>query len=445
MASLFLLTWMQPSWDENAVKSGFQALSIVSSFLLLCHCIRGMSALPLLFGRPDIARGIWRWLWMFMIALAAASLIPGWASWSMPALFVVYAFIFTYARLFSIENILIQNVLFYLALGQAAAWPWWGLLERDAVQFKAASIWAFFISLGLLMHSAGWEKLRCPVWRAGRGATEFLTQKHLIRPSCVWLAKLPKFLLVLVSWTVVVAELALLPALMFKPALFCVLLVLIGFSFSLFTVTDISFIGQNLFGQLCVLGYMAGLSSGGFSESSWFAGHVVLAISLGSTAFVVYFKTAADRYGVKRFQHFLSGIAMPIQVFTETHLKGLMLYRFRIYQNQSELKSLQVFTECGAPGDLQVLRPRYFQSSMYLVARIARKHYAGEVLAARDQSFLLDLLYAAIPPRMRDRELKIHLLLASSASESSNPLEWKCFAWTTCYLGKTGALELESI
>ena len=108
-----------------------------------------------------------------------------------------------------------------------------------------------------------------------------------------------------------------------------------------------------------------------------------------------------------------------------------MIYRFDVTSKVSDLDVPQVFSEDGTPGKLQRLTPRYFQSCMYLIARIYRKYQRGEVLTDKEHSFLLDLLYAAVPSRLRNQDATVRLMVAPAGSGAPSIPDWKLFAQTT--------------
>ena len=432
--SLFLLLHFSPKWPEEDAYFAFSALSLGTSVLLIWHLACGLGAFPILFGRPECSKSLWRSAWYLMIGLSIASCVSAFAPFTLPPLFMIYAVVFIFTRLYSIENILIQNALFHLALGHLCSWSCFGLDAHQVSAFQISALWAFFISLGLIMHSAGWEKAKSAIWQYGQGASAFFAQKHLINPSFAPLiSRLPIFMAFLMSYAVIIAELALLPSLLWSPLLTLVVLILGGFALSLFTITDLSFIGQNLFCQFVVLAFL-NLKIHTYSDvviSLAEGGKWIFAASLLTTAFAIHFGHASEKFGIKKIQHFLSGIAMPIQVFTEVHLKGLMIYRFDVTSKVSDLDVPQVFSEDGTPGKLQRLTPRYFQSCMYLIARIYRKYQRGEVLTDKEHSFLLDLLYAAVPSRLRNQDATVRLMVAPAGSGAPSIPDWKLFAQTT--------------
>ncbi|MDB6074370.1 MAG: hypothetical protein JWO89_2010, partial [Verrucomicrobiaceae bacterium] len=384
------LVIVKPCWaDALETTRLLDVLSAALCLLLAAHFFRGTAALPVLFGRR--ARG-WKRIWYLAGVLAALSVVPQVSKITLPLLFVVHVVMFFYTRLYSIENILFQNSLFHLAVARVAWWPEWaGWVPAGAMvpRVEAASLNALFVSLGILMYSAGFEKLKSPLWRKGEGTLQFFRQRHLIRPFFAKLSALvPTSLFVGLGYLVHGAELALLPAFFSPAALLPIAIVLAAFSFSLFIVTDISFIGQILVVQLGVLIWTV-MSRGG---PLWLGGSEplhgedwVFLTSAFVTCIAVHLPAFSNRTGIKWLQHLGNGINTPISVFTEAHQEGVMVYRFRITAEGCQIPVPQIFTEEGTPGTLQQQRPRYLQSSMYLVGRIVRTAARDGVLSPKDE------------------------------------------------------------
>ncbi|MFB6306704.1 MAG: hypothetical protein ABEH43_06910, partial [Flavobacteriales bacterium] len=94
----------------------------------------------------------------------------------------------------------------------------------------------FFINLlALIMFSAGLEKIFSPIWQKGLGFYYFIGLPHL---------RSHKLKCYSLNWITIGAELSLLMGLYFKPTRILSAIILLGFGISLFTIVDLSFIGQ---------------------------------------------------------------------------------------------------------------------------------------------------------------------------------------------------------
>lgn len=358
------------------VASIWKVMGAACGLFLAIHVFSGTVAFDLLFGRKRTrpSNRVWFVLWMGMGVLAVACVIPTFASILVPLLFLVHSIVFLRSRLWSIENILFQNFLFHWCIAEIGLNSLFaGFGDSDRIQ--SSSMLALAISTGLIMHSSGWEKLKSPLWGAGEAVDRFLDQKHLLTAlgrrvriiSSSW-SVLHRVAGRLVMW----CEFLLLPSMANPIAFFCIASVLLVFAISLFSVVDISFIGQVLaiqLGSLMIFAGTGGIGSYALPESFHWEDCLFL-LSFLMTCLVVHFPDAARRVRLGWVQHFFSGVSSPIRVFTERHLEGVWIYRFEAMRSDgSRIAAAQVFGEDGSSGELQRWRPRYFQSAMYLLGR----------------------------------------------------------------------------
>ncbi len=394
--------------------------------LLALHVVSGAAAFDLLFGRKRerASNRLWFVLWMGMGGLAVASVIPALAPVSVPLLFLLHAVVFLRSRLWSIENILFQNFLFYWCIAEIGQNPFFagsGFSER----IQSSSMLALVISTGLIMHSGGWEKWKSPLWRAGGAVDRFLGQKHLLTALGHRVQAIPspwsglhRLSGRLVMW----CEFLLLPSMANRIAFLCVVLVLLLFSLSLFLIVDISFIGQTLaiqFGSMAVFGIAGGVGGYALPEGLHWEDCLFL-LSFLMTCFVVHFPEASRKFRLGWVQHFFSGVSSPIRVFTERHLEGVWLYRFDVMRNDGgRIEIPQVFGEDGGSGKLQRWRPRYFQSVMYLLGRSLSEAEAS-VEGVAGNELVKDL--GACFVRMTGADEGVLTLKMSPACGSDKPL-----------------------
>jgi len=402
--------------------------------LFALHVWRGRFALELLFGpcRSGTERAVYTLLWFTAGALGLLQLLPGWPQLTAVLLFGLHAFLFTRTKLWSIENILFQNLFFHLAFARLGV-----LAELDAP--RAASPWqacvltSLIVHLGLIMFSGAVEKLRSPVWIRGEGTSAFLRQRHLVTPAFRTLSRLPVAVTWPLSHLTLGAELLMLPAALHPSTLAATVTVLLGFAITLFTVVDISFIGQILVLQLAailsalpVFSHHADLQPA--AAPSYLQG--VLIASMIVTCTAIHLPNASAALHLNWFQHALTGINGPIRVFTEAHLVDTMIYRLSARTTDGqEFPQPQVFKIDGSPGPLQRWSPRYFQSAMYRLARIRRSSASGAELNAGDRAFVTDLatsLFRLRPDSPTDMILELWMSPTCQGLEQ-NP-SWERFA-----------------
>lgn len=278
-------------------------------------------------------------------------------------------------RVYSVEDVLFRATGFCVIFLQSHlafsvdAWLGWhyGLGGSSVIGVN------FFVwTVALLMFSAGLEKLWSPLWHKGLGFYYFMSLPHLVHSHFSWLNK-SRALSVLLSWITVFAELLLVPAMFFPWMRWPLYFALGGFAVTLFVLVDISFIGQITLLLLC------GAAALDWSATptleippvyhSWDAVEWSLFGLLG-TLFVL---AAISSSGLVLLRSGLISHIMawtthfrPFTVFVEIHFYGLYLFRL-IAKSKSgaEKRVLDVFTDAGRPGKLQIWRPRTFQGSMY--------------------------------------------------------------------------------
>ncbi len=278
-------------------------------------------------------------------------------------------------RVYSVEDVLFRAAGFcllflqtHLAFSLDACLNWhFGLIHPSVlgVNFMAWTV-------ALLMFSASLEKFWSPIWHKGLGFYYFMSLPHLVKPAFSWMNR-SRPLSVVLSWITVFAELLLVPA-MFMPWLrWPLYLVLGGFALSLFVVVDISFIGQ------LTLLLIAGLALLDWAASNvtvllpnyqtWSSGEWLLFCFL-ATLYILSCISASGlvklRSGV--ISHIMAWTThfRPFTVFVEIHFFGL--YMFRLigrFKSGETRRLLDVFTDKGSPGRLQIWRPRTFSGCMY--------------------------------------------------------------------------------
>jgi len=286
-------------------------------------------------------------------------------------------YVFRRSYTHSLEDILFQMTSFFLILVDAgAAWSIdarWGLSGAILDPVLALNLW--WTALALLLVSAGFEKLFSPLWRRGLGFSMFIGLPHLVQRRFRFLRRMPALGWVL-SWTTIVTELGYLPSGLALPVRLALAVVLIGFACSLFLVVDISFIGQTLLLNVALFGFfdVARLLGGAAAPASHGPGLLVAVMLVA----LVAIPTLAAPLGpitrvLGRLVRYSVGLE-PIQVFTDSQLHGIYLYRVsaRTEGEAGELSLVQTFCDDGSSGPLQRWHSRVFLKMTYEVTDLCR-------------------------------------------------------------------------
>jgi hypothetical protein len=319
-------------------------------------------------------------------------------------LFATHIYLIYHSKYFSVEDITIQYLLLHLPFLRTGA-----VFSVDAVVGVSSQLGsaAFFNSLfvinALIMLSAGYEKMKSEPWRDGVAVQYFLQSPHITR-SLVRQYLPPRWLLRLAGFIVLIAEFSLLFSVLNRYAFVAVSIILLGFAVSLYTLVDLSYIGQL---WTIALGLFVGTvvqNVGTYPTTSrLFAPSIelgtVVSFLLASTALiVVFYPAAAANWKLTDLQQYTTGITTPIAVFNERHLYGLFTYRLDYVTDDSTESTEQVlpaFAPDGTLGPLQQFRPRYFQGAMYPVTDYClTKAKNGDPQTPPDR--LIDLCYAGL-------------------------------------------------
>jgi hypothetical protein len=240
---------------------------------------------------------------------------------------------------------------------------------------RALLVNLLWLALGLVMFSAGFEKLWSPLWRRGQGFNCFVGLPHLVQRRFRFVRRWPG-LGVWLSWMTVIAELAFVATASDAVVRMAVAAVLVGFAISLIVVVDFSFIGQALglwlllFLGLDIGGWISGYipGSGGVLRLGTPVGVIVLTAIVLSVIRLLDIPAGPLSRVALRFARWTVGLA-PIRVFTEVHLYGVYLYRIvaqSLPDRQRDL--LPAFDHDGGPGSFQRWYPRVFHGLMYPVS-----------------------------------------------------------------------------
>jgi hypothetical protein len=303
------------------------------------------------------------------------------------------------SRYYSIEDIYIQNVAFHMPfIGLGASYSVDSWSGCDPLIQNVYMLNSFFLSNALIMLSAGYEKIKSPLWREGKGTSSFMNLPHLVKENFHFLSSRFPGIMIVLGYLVMGAEFILLFSSVHSIALFLILFVLIGFSCCLFILVDISFIGQILLLNLLVIfllvwpGYPLGFLNLTVPKLIWDPFLIVaLMVNFITTTVLLYYSFSV-RLKLAGIQKYLTGINSPIGVFNEKHQTGFYTYRLLV----EGLSTMEAFNSNGFPGEYQTLFPRYFQAAMYPVTDfcLGLNKFGGDSIVKKDQ--IIDLLYAGL-------------------------------------------------
>jgi hypothetical protein len=391
---------------ENSLPfiSGFR---ILFGGLLFIRLFRSLKALPLLFSYSSFQQpslGFPEGIFYIKIFLCICLIVGIYSDIAALLMFLLHVVIFLKSRYYSIEDIYFQNSLFHLPfLASGTFFSLDSVFNNDPLLASPVFFNSFFISNGLIMYSAGYEKLKSKMWLSGKGACLFVELPHLVRKQFHVFQKKINGLFIPAGYLIVAAEFFLLASALDKYTLMFALSVLIVFSILLFIIVDISFIGQILLLNYLLFGAVVMNNWEDYSPVySDFKIHwnvevgLVLIVNLFILVVAVFYPFA-KKMRLDFLQKFLTGVNSPISVFNEKHLFGFYTYRL-FYKNGMQFEPvLETFDQNGFPGPYQILHPRYFQGAMYPVTDYCLGiHKYGPDYSSYKQSQMADLLYCGL-------------------------------------------------
>lgn len=394
---------------DPRVLAGFR---VGVALLVLVRTLRSGYAPVLMFGHERYDPGTLSYpgvLLALKLPLAVSLLVGLLTDVVAGLLFVVHSLVVFESEYYSMENVLLQMVYFYSPfLGLGAALSVDARLGLPPAVADPVVVNSLFVTTGVFMFSAGYEKVKSDIWRDGTAAAYFLQAPHLTRP-----ALRPHVTRLLsidglgagLTYAVVGGELLFL----FGPLdryLFGALLVLfLGFAATLALYTGLSFIGevQGLALALFAVPFFAAFDEYGVAPST--AGADVspvaaAAVALNLTAlFAVLYPDHARRLGVGAVQKYLTGLAGPVRVFNREYRFGFCTYRLE----GPDGGTVRAFDAEGRMGERLSVRPLHFQSATYHVSDFCLQLMNGESVSEETRSRVVDLCYAGLVASGRDR------------------------------------------
>lgn len=315
------------------------------------------------------------------------------------ATFVLFVLIFYNSNYFSIEEIYFQNVLFFLPfLGTNKMYSFDSFFNLELFLFSENMLNAFLISNSIILLSAGYEKLKSPIWIEGIAAKRFLTLPHLVNKKFQFIGNIKRpFVWKLLTYLILFCEFFFIISIMHYEVFMLTLIILLGFAISLFSIVDLSFIGQILGLNLILFVLIFSMNTieyKNFFEPRLTEIDIYLVISIIVNIYslmIVFFYNNSSFYNYNRF---LTGIICPIAVFNERHLSGFYIYKLKIEDKDLNLEG--AFSDDGYPDRLQKWHPRIFQSAMYFVTDFCLGILKFGFKSDLHKQRIVDLLYSAL-------------------------------------------------
>lgn len=305
----------------------------------------------------------------------------------------LYVWLFHYASLRCLEDILVQTVATYLIFAGAGA-----ALSIDALLGSSAPSWgrlpagtvlpeiALTIAMGWVLLSAGLAKLGSPLWRGGLACYYFFLLPNVRRIDTSPLTK-RRTLMVALNHLTIAVEIAYLPWLLVDggAAALALWAMVVGFTVMLLVVFVVDYIGEvqllGLLGTGALLWQdggplggpgLAALAISDLAATSdpaarWLGIALLVSLLPCGWAALAPRHAAAPLRGfdraARRIARYTWGTT-PVTAFTELHLRGPVVYEVRTPGGEV---AWPIFTEACRPGPARRLRPTFFETMAYKV------------------------------------------------------------------------------
>ncbi|MBU78917.1 MAG: hypothetical protein CMD29_02190 [Flavobacteriales bacterium] len=278
------------------------------------------------------------------------------------SLAITYPALMWKSKYYSIENIYAQSLAFFFLF-----------INEESMFYFDGGAKAFVIMNALLLFSAGFEKLDSKIWRSGNAAKGFLSLPYLIKPFFYpGILKISK-----VANLIVPLEFLFLLALLSNVSSTIFMIGIIAFGITLFTILDISFIGQLLI--ISMLGCFIIWPKYNFSDFDFSIENIAVFSILSLSLINLTYPNKI----LLNIMKISTGAVSPIKVFTELHQTGLFTYKFK--KRGEDI--LMAFDENGLFHKSQLFTSRYNQSAMYKITDYC--------LGKKNEDEIADLAYQA--------------------------------------------------
>lgn len=273
---------------------------------------------------------IWIWASIFLTILTPYSLV------------LSYPILLWKSKYYSIENIYAQLIAFSIPF-----------INNESILYFESGPKAFVILNALILFSAGFEKLESELWRSGNAVKGFVSLPYLVKPfaypkikklSKIGKLILPLEILFIFSLTTV-----------YSSQIFFIGMIMFGLT--LFTIFDISYIGQLI--VISMIGCLIIWPNYYITNFNLSSENLIIFSILS----IILINLLYPSELLGKFLKIFTGIYTPVKVFTETHLTGIFSYKFK----NKEKEILMAFDSNGMFHKSQLFTSRYKQSAMYKV------------------------------------------------------------------------------
>ena len=334
----------------------------------------------------------------------------------------LYIFLYRYASLFGLEDVSFQHLSFYfifagtgstLALDSLLETHLWGRIPADSLIPELSLTTA----IGILFFSAGLEKLPSPMWRKGLGCYYFFLLPQFRRLDTSPLTS-QKELIIALNWLALGMELFFFPVLFLGSPLLNALfwLMAFGFTISLFTVFILTWIGETMSLSMLLIAWLLIHSDNAGLHHIWgeqlalihnnplsLITTIIILLTLSANLITTVIPTTSSLlkdypiiqllYKYSRYISRFTWGLIPIEVFTEAHMEGPLVYRtFATLKSGERREVFKIFDDSRRPGPARPFRPAFFEVTSYKVTESCMEVDAvGSVAHQERNDFLLQL------------------------------------------------------
>lgn len=334
-------------------------------------------------------------------------------------LWLLYMLLFLQASLFCLEDIVLTYLSFYFVFAGSGAsfsldsyFGWthaWGRIPTGTLFPELCLLIVF----GLVFFSAGWEKLKSPIWKKGLGCYYFFLLPNVRRFDTSFITD-RKWIMFMGNYLTLSIELGFLLILFFNfwPLGLLTWFGALMFIMSLWIIFVVHWIGE---GELIALFLIFGLfwtqseNSGFELLLNEFTRGGYFQITLGSLflgslipcLWTVFFRSPPSASGWQTIHRFLRSSArytwgfLPVRAFTEMNLQGPVVYRIVAKDEHGrEREAWPIFREDATPGPVRRFKPTFFETMAYKVTEICEElDRFGKVKTPERKHFFESLMH----------------------------------------------------
>jgi hypothetical protein len=309
-------------------------------------------------------------------------------------LWMNYLFLFKYASLFGLEDVVFHMFSFYWVFGAAKSSFQLGTsvgLAHIPSIFGESFLPEYFLAImaGLIFLSAGITKLPSRMWSSGVGAYIFFSLPNFRRLDTSKLVKresMSRFL----NFSALVMEVGVLPTFLLNPVPVGIFFWIMAFVFTtcLFTIFILTWIGEALSTAMLIVLWLLLYSDTnplifGLVEEAQSLSTIQYIFFVGLSVIMVaglWTALQPDTSGLKSpllkklylFSRYVCRFTwgfIPCDVFTESHMKGSIVYRvFASYEGKGPSEEIfKIYSEDCSPGPDRNFKPTFYEVTSYKV------------------------------------------------------------------------------